>query len=226
MYIRDCIKQCINQLNSGGVYLDVLVTLIAACFMLHFTWPTISKASLVLLQTAPEKFKIPLTKCIREASFIEGVLEIHGEHFWSIGMGPRASVIGTVKVRVSTDANEQQVLKNVKNVFQQKSFISDLTIQIEKDYWNISEPRSDIVGNSLPFQTGVIPVDADHLLTTATTTTTTTSNTTNPLDSTYNPIKITTTNSDHDAEDSISITIGDRQQEDTIDSPITNHKDD
>jgi hypothetical protein len=128
---------------AAGVYFDVFITLISSILLLYFVWPNISRTSLVLLQTAPERFKTSLNKCIREASFIDGVLECHDEHFWAIGMGQRASIIGTIKVRVSTDANEQLVLQSVKSVFQQKSFISDLTIQVEKDNWNLMGSNSN-----------------------------------------------------------------------------------
>lgn len=90
----------------------------------------------------------PLIEVI-EASTVEGVLECVHEHFWTQSPGV---YVGTLQVRVRSDANEQLVLAKVTNVRSSRDvavylsnsaqifshLISHLTVQIVKDDWQIS----------------------------------------------------------------------------------------
>ncbi|CAI8029171.1 Zinc transporter 6 [Geodia barretti] len=58
----------------------------------------------ILLQTAPEHLLPLLDKSLREVSALDGVLELKGEHFWTIAFG---SYAGSVHVRVRREADEQ-----------------------------------------------------------------------------------------------------------------------
>jgi hypothetical protein len=87
---------------------------------------------MILLQTSPRSMKSALSKCLREASSVEGVLECHHEHFWSLGSS-LSLVVGTMKVRVSKNADEQMVLSQVHKIF--SPLLSHLTIQVEKNDW-------------------------------------------------------------------------------------------
>lgn len=109
--------------------------------------PTITNMAKILLQTSPHSLKAALNKCLREASTIDGVLECHDEHFWPIGQSV-SLIVGTLKVRVTKNANEQVILMAVNKIF--APLLSHLTVQVEKDDWNIrtttpsvSEPEQD-----------------------------------------------------------------------------------
>jgi hypothetical protein len=58
---------------------------------------------------------------------VEGVLEVYKTHFWTSSPGV---FVGSLVVRVRSDADEQIVLKNVSSIF--SPYVKDLTIQIEK----------------------------------------------------------------------------------------------
>jgi zinc transporter 6 len=82
----------------------------------------------ILLQTAPEHILPLLDKSLREVSALDGVLELKGEHFWTIAFG---SYAGSVHVRVRREADEQEVLSQVHSCL--SSQMNDLTVQVMKD---------------------------------------------------------------------------------------------
>ncbi|XP_064403331.1 zinc transporter 6-like [Halichondria panicea] len=82
----------------------------------------------ILLQTAPEHILPLLDKSLREASTLDGVLEIKNEHFWTVAYG---SYAGSLHVRVRRDANEQEVLTQLTSRL--ASQLNDLTIQVVKE---------------------------------------------------------------------------------------------
>lgn len=71
-----------------------------------------------------------LDKALREASTLDGVLELRNEHFWTIGFG---SLVGSLYVRVRRDASEQLVLAHVTKRLH--PFVKHLTVQVFKDDW-------------------------------------------------------------------------------------------
>jgi hypothetical protein len=75
--------------------------------------PSCQEAGRQLLQTTPASIRDGLEKCLREASTVEGVLELSGEHFWTQAPG---IFVGSLHARVRQDANEQQVLAKISNV--------------------------------------------------------------------------------------------------------------
>lgn len=95
--------------------------------------PICKRTGKVLLQTTPEAIRHGITKCLSEATTFEGVLECHDTHFWTHAPGV---FVGTISVRVRSDANVQVVLQHVTRLF--SPFITYLTIQVEKDDWVLS----------------------------------------------------------------------------------------
>jgi len=92
--------------------------------------PICQRTGKILLQTTPLSIKDQLDKALREASTLEGVLECRDEHFWTQSPGV---FVGSVSVRVRSDANEQVVLSRVSSIF--RPMITHLTVQVEKDDW-------------------------------------------------------------------------------------------
>eukprot|EP01129_Flabellula_baltica_P010416 TRINITY_DN439_c0_g1_i1.p1 TRINITY_DN439_c0_g1~~TRINITY_DN439_c0_g1_i1.p1 ORF type:complete len:465 (-),score=61.30 TRINITY_DN439_c0_g1_i1:4-1311(-) len=86
-------------------------------------------SGLVLLQTVPEDLVSIVDQGIRDISLIDGVLGVtmNKTHVWTCSPGV---YVGTINVRINGDADEQMVLKGVKDIFQ--PFIKHLTIQVEK----------------------------------------------------------------------------------------------
>lgn len=114
-------------------YIDITISILIAILLTYFSIPMVKVNGRILLQTSPNSIKVALSKCLREANSCEGVLECKHEHFWSINTNV-GLIVGTLKVRVSKNANEQIVLVNLTKIF--SPLFSHLTIQIEKDNWN------------------------------------------------------------------------------------------
>ncbi len=88
-----------------------------------------------------------LDKSIREASTLDGVLEVTNEHFWQLSFGHLVILVsfflviqkkisnfkfqaGSVVVRVRRDADEQRVLAHVTDKL--ANVVEKLTIQVTK----------------------------------------------------------------------------------------------
>jgi len=112
---------------------DTLVSLLIASMIVYNAVPICKRTGKVLLQTTPEAIRHGITKCLSEASTFDGVLECHNTHFWTQAPGV---FVGTMCVRVRSNADEQFVLQQVTRLF--SPFITYLTIQVEKDNWALT----------------------------------------------------------------------------------------
>ncbi|KAL9649068.1 hypothetical protein ABK040_008445 [Willaertia magna] len=134
-------------------FVHLLITLTCIVTTIYFIYPILKQNGKILLQTTPEKLVSHLSKCVREAStVVEGVLEIHSEHFWSLNTNAldeimedeeeyqeKDKLIATIKVRVANDkqVNPQKVLQSVRSIFCKNGAFqlkeSNITIQVEKE---------------------------------------------------------------------------------------------
>lgn len=112
---------------------DTFAAMIIAMMICYIAVPICQRTGKVLLQTTPEAIRHGITKCLSEASTYEGVLECTNTHFWTQAPGV---FVGTLCVRVRSDANEQVVLQQITRLF--LPLITHLTIQVEKDNWVLS----------------------------------------------------------------------------------------
>ncbi|VEL06839.1 unnamed protein product [Protopolystoma xenopodis] len=96
----------------------------------------------ILLQTTPTHLIGQLDKALREASTLDGVLELKSEHFWTVGFSHMA---GSLTVRVRRDADEQLVLAHVTN--QLSGLVQRLTVQVRSHFLLLSSPYSFIIFN-------------------------------------------------------------------------------
>lgn len=120
-------------IDMDELYLaDVVCALFNAMLMCCVMLPLSVYSGKILLQTTPEHILPLVDKSLREASTLDGVLELKNEHFWSIAFGVFA---GSLHVRVRRDANEQDVLAQVTTRL--SSQLHDLTIQVVKDDWTL-----------------------------------------------------------------------------------------
>jgi len=118
-------------LNSWGwLIADPLVAFGIVFLIIRNAIPICHRTGKVLLQTTPLSMKDQLDKALREAATLEGVLECRNPHFWTQSPGV---FVGSLYVRVRSDANEQVVLSKVTNLF--SPLVTHLTVQVEKDDW-------------------------------------------------------------------------------------------
>lgn len=113
---------------KGYMVADPLIALVVAGLTLYSTFPLFVATAQILLQTTPKHLKGGLERCRREVTTIPGVLECKDEHFWTQAPG---FVVGSVVVRVQSDANEQDILTTVSAKFSR--LVQHMTVQIEKD---------------------------------------------------------------------------------------------
>ncbi|BHF59472.1 hypothetical protein SprV_0100243100 [Sparganum proliferum] len=119
-------------MNSGRAdsFPDTIAAVTISLLLFSTMVPMAAYCGRILMQTTPSHLVGTLDKALREASTLEGVLELRNEHFWTVGFG---TLIGSLYVRVRRDADEQLVLAHVANRLH--PLVKHLTIQIIKDDW-------------------------------------------------------------------------------------------
>ncbi|KAH8860242.1 Zinc transporter 6 [Schistosoma japonicum] len=123
-------SQNLQYTNFPDPLPDTLGGIIISLMLFGTMMPMMLYSGRILLQTTPTHLVGPLDKALREASTVDGVLELQNEHIWSIGY---KNLAGSLYVRVRRDANEQLVLAHVTNRL--SSLVKYLTIQVYKDDW-------------------------------------------------------------------------------------------
>jgi cation diffusion facilitator family transporter len=119
-----------SNASAWTLFDSVVAGLIMGAVLKREVIPSCQEGGRQLLQTTPASIRDGLEKCLREASTVEGVLELKGEHFWTQAPG---LFVGSLHARVRQDANEQQVLAKISNIF--SHLVTHLTVQIDKDDW-------------------------------------------------------------------------------------------
>jgi len=116
----------------GWYWADPVVSFFISGIILYNAIPICTSNGRVLLQSVPLTIKDLIEKNVRDANVIDGVLEIRRNktHFWTYSPGV---FVGTVCVRVSSEANEQKIVQSINNIF--SPFVKHLTIQVDKDDW-------------------------------------------------------------------------------------------
>jgi len=111
-------------------WLDASVTCFTVLILFQKAYPVVIECGRILLQSVPLTIKHIIEQNLRDASTVEGVLEIHNTHFWTCSPGV---YVGSLYVRVRNDCNEQSVLRQIRAIY--GPYIRYLTIQVEK--WNV-----------------------------------------------------------------------------------------
>jgi len=117
-------------LSAGFHSADAILAIIIISVMIYNALPIVQRTGKILFQTTPFSIRDQLEKALRESSTLDGVLECKEEHFWTQSPGV---FVGTLIIRVRSDAQEQVVLQKVQNLF--RPMITHLTVQVEKDNW-------------------------------------------------------------------------------------------
>ena len=122
---------------------DTLQSVAVSLITLTLAVPLFTSTGLMLLQAAPEALRPSLDRARREASVLEGVIEVADEHWWSQSPG---CVVGSLVVRTRSDADTQAVLERVRSIYGR--FVQDLTVQVER------EPDMNAVYSMAPSSSG------------------------------------------------------------------------
>ena len=127
----------------GWYIADPVIAILIAIFMTSTALPRCKKTAMILLQTTPINLKDTIDKAVREICTMEGVLECTHQHFWAHSS---SNVVGSLHLRIRSDANEQTILFQVYNIF--TNLVTHLTIQIEKDDLWVLPTSSNLVTNN------------------------------------------------------------------------------
>jgi len=119
-------------MSQGWLLADPVVAIGIVCLIIYNALPICNRTAKILLQTTPIIISDQLNKAVREASTVDGVLECYNEHFWT--QCPKVYV-GSLCVRIRSDADEQVVLTKVHDLF--APLLTHFTVQIEKDDWQL-----------------------------------------------------------------------------------------
>lgn len=104
------------------------ISIVSAILIARLALPLFKRTASILLQTVPEPVSRELDQSVRKINTSEGVLECRQLHWWS--QSP-SDTIGSLHVRVRSDADEQSILNMVTLLLGR--FITNLTVQIDKD---------------------------------------------------------------------------------------------
>ncbi|CAK9304725.1 unnamed protein product [Gordionus sp. m RMFG-2023] len=118
-----------HRININNSIMDLICCTFILLAIFITLFPIAKSTAKILLQTLCPDYTIgQLDRCLREASILDGVLELTNEHFWVLSFG---HTVGTVKVRCKRDADEQLVAAHVTDKL--SPMVTDLTVEIVKD---------------------------------------------------------------------------------------------
>ena len=115
---------------TGWYRVDPLISLVIGGVILWGALRLMKEACDILLEGAP--IGLGLAEVSRAIASVEGVVEIHDLHVWSITTGMPA-LSGHVVVRDSSLANTDQVLNRIKTMLEDRFGICHTTVQVESE---------------------------------------------------------------------------------------------
>lgn len=112
---------------TGRLWIDPLISVAIACFILPRTIGILRQATHILLEGTPRN--IDLAALRRELTEIPGVEEIHDFHFWTLTSGVDCA---SVHVRTTPDTERFVVRRAVERTLSAATGIEHVTVQVEE----------------------------------------------------------------------------------------------
>ena len=113
---------------TGKLWIDPIVAIAIALWVLPRTWALLSDTVNVLLEGVPKG--VDLAEIRQSIADLPGVCDVHDLHVWSMAIG---DVNGSVHIAIVQDANGEDVRLAVADLLDQRFGIGHATIQIERD---------------------------------------------------------------------------------------------
>lgn len=113
---------------TGALWIDPLVAVAIAFWVLPRTWALLRDTANVLLEGVPRG--IDLAEIRRALAAEPGVCDVHDLHVWSMAI---SDINGTVHIAVTDEADGEDVRVRVAQLLDQRFGIGHATIQIERD---------------------------------------------------------------------------------------------
>jgi len=115
---------------TGAFIADPIVSIVFAALVLWSSWGILTEAINVLLESTPSG--LDLTKIEASIRSVEGVIDTHDLHVWTVSSGLVASTLHIV-VAEQHVSSSQQIQQKVAHVLEHDFNISHNTIQVEID---------------------------------------------------------------------------------------------
>jgi cobalt-zinc-cadmium efflux system protein len=113
---------------TGKLWIDPIVAIGIALWVLPRTWALLRDTTNVLLEGVPKG--IDLAEIRAGISALPGVCDVHDLHVWSMAI---SDVNGTVHIAITEDADGEEVRLRVAALLDERFGIGHATIQIERD---------------------------------------------------------------------------------------------
>jgi len=115
-------------LATGNPLADPIVSFIIAALILWSSWGILKESVNVLLEATPAGLHMPAVE--NAISCVDGVLDVHDLHVWTVGPGVVACSCHVV-VAEQTISSGQQVLRAVVSRLNEQFKINHTTVQVE-----------------------------------------------------------------------------------------------
>jgi cobalt-zinc-cadmium efflux system protein len=113
-------------MNTGWLQIDPILSVLVSLIILRSAWSLTFESAHILLEGAPRN--VDLDKVTHDLEHIEGVVDIHHAHLWSLD-GRRSMM--TMHARVREDAAGPAVVARIKARLHDTHGIDHATIEIE-----------------------------------------------------------------------------------------------
>lgn len=113
---------------TGKAWIDPVVAICIALWVLPRTWALLSDTVNVLLEGVPKG--IDLAEIRQAIADQEGVCDVHDLHVWSMAI---SDINGSVHIAITDDASGEDVRRTVAELLDTRFGIGHATIQIERD---------------------------------------------------------------------------------------------
>jgi cobalt-zinc-cadmium efflux system protein len=113
---------------TGKLWIDPVVAVAIALWIVPRTWALLSDTINVLLEGVPKG--VDLGEIRRTIGAEEGVCDVHDLHVWSMST---SEVNGTVHIAITDEADGERVRIGVARLLEEKFGIGHATIQVERE---------------------------------------------------------------------------------------------
>jgi cobalt-zinc-cadmium efflux system protein len=132
---------------TGLLQIDTILSLVIAALIVWTAWDIVKESLNILLEGLPRG--IELSAVTSDLNNVDGVLDVHDLHIWSLGSNSRALSCHVLIDDIPPSASDC-VLRQINHVLSEHFHIHHTTIQFEH------------VGCHVSLKGCVIPVDAGH----------------------------------------------------------------
>lgn len=116
------------MMTTGWYIADPIISSVLSLFILWRTWGLLKESIDILMESAPGH--VDLEDLSQSILDVDGVGAVHDIHVWTITSGMIAM---SGHVTLSTDADSERVLDNLKHILEHHFGISHTTIQLETE---------------------------------------------------------------------------------------------